>query len=108
MQLFRALLVEGAGLSALLTSSRTVASPALRALYGDDIIADEGDVFELDPTRRAGVLTLPGVMAAHAHAEALRKRRGRPRCVRSTRSPCLGNIPSFSPAGRGQLVHKYK
>jgi hypothetical protein len=47
---------EGATLSALLTSTQTVHDPAL------DVIA------HLDPARRAGLMTLPGVLSALSHA----------------------------------------
>ncbi|MBL8740288.1 MAG: DUF1588 domain-containing protein, partial [Myxococcales bacterium] len=48
----------------------TVAQDPLSELYGADIWGTAGGAFELDPARRAGVLSLPGVMAALSHAEA--------------------------------------
>jgi len=65
---FHRLLREGAGLGELLTSSRTVASPLLEELYGSDIVTNTAEDFELDPTRRGGLLALPGVAAALSHA----------------------------------------
>jgi hypothetical protein len=65
---FHGLLRSGAGLSDLLTSSRTVASAELEPLYGADILSQSGDGVELDPTRRRGILALPGVVAAASHA----------------------------------------
>lgn len=62
---------SGAGLPELLTSTQTVDALPLQALYGDDIafVDVEAGTVELDPTHRAGILTLPGVQAALAHAE---------------------------------------
>ena len=60
---------EGASLADTLTSNRVPADPALRSIYGEDVAGVEGDEALLDPTKRAGLLTLPGVMAALAHAE---------------------------------------
>jgi Protein of unknown function (DUF1588)/Protein of unknown function (DUF1592)/Protein of unknown function (DUF1595)/Protein of unknown function (DUF1585)/Protein of unknown function (DUF1587) len=62
------LLAKQGDLGALLTSSETVRLDALTATYGKDIRAMTADGVTLDDTRRAGILTLPGVMAAHAHA----------------------------------------
>lgn len=67
--LFRMLVEQDGDLDALLTTHETVVLPELVAIYGDDIVAS-GDVVELDPARRAGLLALPGVMAALAHAGA--------------------------------------
>jgi hypothetical protein len=62
-------------LSTLLTANTSVAAVAVTAWYGDDVVASspapaafgaERAVLELDPTRRAGVLTLRSVLAAHA------------------------------------------
>ena len=39
-------------------------------MYGDDIVSSSADERALDPARRAGILSLPGVMAALSHAEA--------------------------------------
>lgn len=64
-----------ATLHTLLTSNRTIATTAVTSWYGADAvsIAPAPDRFgagrslvTLDPTRRAGVLTLLSVMAAHA------------------------------------------
>lgn len=66
---FEQTLSSEGGLPELLTGTSTARSDALRDLYGDDIESETDDTFELDPERRAGILTLPGVMAALAHAE---------------------------------------
>ena len=66
--LFASLLEQGKGLRDLLTTTQTVRLDALTGIYGADIVGTGPDAFELDPTRRAGILTLPGVMAALAHA----------------------------------------
>jgi hypothetical protein len=68
VQFFVKLLEEGAGVSELLTSPSTVASPALETLYGADILEATSERFELDPERRGGILALPGVAAATSHA----------------------------------------
>ncbi|MCA9618657.1 MAG: DUF1592 domain-containing protein [Myxococcales bacterium] len=70
VQLMQMLVAEGQSLEALLTTSETAVLPELTALYGSDILSDEGERRKLDPTLRAGILALPGVMAALAHAEA--------------------------------------
>ena len=70
VQLFQMLLQQGGDMKTLLTTHQTSASPALAAIYGDDLVSDAGDHYELDPQRRAGVLSMPGVMAALAHADA--------------------------------------
>jgi len=59
----------GSTIQDLLTSTETRAEPALDPIYGDDILSIDGEVANLDPSRRAGLLTLPGVLAALAHAE---------------------------------------
>lgn len=66
--LLRSMLQQGKGLKELLTTSETVRSDALAAIYGDDIASTSGAAFSLDPSKRAGILSLPGVMAAAAHA----------------------------------------
>jgi hypothetical protein len=68
--LFSSLLQQGKGLKDLLTTSETVRSDALAAIYGADVASKTSDAFSLDPTKRAGILSLPGVMAALAHASA--------------------------------------
>ena len=57
---------DGAGsLDALLTAPYTVTTARGAQVYG---VADHGDgLLELDPTERAGLLTQPAVLAAHAH-----------------------------------------
>ena len=59
----------GASMAELLTSRETPADPALDAIYGADVVSVEGETAQLDPARRAGLLTLPGVLAALSHAE---------------------------------------
>lgn len=68
VQYFRRLLGNGAALSELLTSSTSVTSSELTKLYGDDLLKTSGTTVELDPERRAGILSLPGVTAALSHA----------------------------------------
>ncbi|MCA9601693.1 MAG: DUF1592 domain-containing protein [Polyangiales bacterium] len=58
----------GGGIVELLRSTSSVRSDALADIYGDDILSTSEDRVELDPAHRSGVLTLPGVMAALAHA----------------------------------------
>jgi hypothetical protein len=67
--LFRSLLLDGGGLPDLLTTSETAALDELTRLYGEDIVSRSIDSVTLDPARRAGIMSLPGVMAALAHAE---------------------------------------
>ncbi len=68
-RLFRSLLLSGEGSDALLTSSETVVTPELITLYGSDRVSTDDERTVLDPERRAGLLTLPGVQAALAHAD---------------------------------------
>jgi hypothetical protein len=68
VQFFRRLLETGGGMGELLTSAQTVASAELEPLYGADIVDTAGDAVELDPERRGGILSLPGVAAALSHA----------------------------------------
>lgn len=70
VQVFRDLLERGAGLPELLTTSRTVPLEPLASIYSADILSSSADERRLDPARRAGLLSLPGVMAALSHAEA--------------------------------------
>lgn len=70
VRFFQRLLAKAGDLSALLTTSETVRSDELSATYGADVRSSSSDAFQLDPKRRAGILTLPGVMAAQAHAES--------------------------------------
>ncbi|HEX6241501.1 MAG TPA: DUF1592 domain-containing protein, partial [Polyangiales bacterium] len=70
VRFFQRLLAQKGSLSELLTSAESVRSDALLALYGDDIESMTNDSLKLSPARRAGILTLPGVVAAHAHAGA--------------------------------------
>lgn len=65
---FRQLLLSDGDLDAMLTAHETASAPELAAIYGGDILANEAGVSSLDPSRRAGILSLPGVQAALAHA----------------------------------------
>jgi Protein of unknown function (DUF1592)/Protein of unknown function (DUF1588)/Protein of unknown function (DUF1595)/Protein of unknown function (DUF1585) len=68
VQLLSLLLAQQGDVTTLFTSSQTATSPLLAPLYGADIV-EAGATTMLDPTHRAGMLTLPGVMAALSHAE---------------------------------------
>lgn len=57
-------------LGQLLTSTETTDEPALAEIYGDHVMARTDGRAQLDPTKRAGILTLPGVQAALSHARA--------------------------------------
>jgi hypothetical protein len=70
VQLFHALLEEGGGLAELLTTTETVRLDSLGSTYGADVVSMTSTRYALDPARRAGILTLPGVMAALSHAQA--------------------------------------
>lgn len=71
---FRGVLAGGGGLRELLTASETPALAALDPIYGADVLEEvdgpTGALRRLDPERRAGILTLPGVQAALSHAES--------------------------------------
>ena len=56
-------------LSTLLTAPYTVIDETLADIYGVTLPADHqpGDVVDLDPSQRAGLLTQAGMLAAHAH-----------------------------------------
>ncbi len=69
VQLFGLLLAQEGDVGALLTTNETVLSPLVAELYGADIVESGAATSQLDPARRAGVLSLPGVMAALSHAE---------------------------------------
>jgi len=68
VEVVRTAIASRMSLGALLTTTRTVTLPALVPLYGADVRSSSGGVTELDPARRKGLLSLPGVMAALAHA----------------------------------------
>ncbi len=70
LEVFRLAIADRGSFSSLFTNPRTVPLPALTALYGTDIVSTVDGVTHLDPTRRAGLLTLPGVMASLSHAGA--------------------------------------
>lgn len=57
-------------LGELLTRTETPDDPALAEIYGEHVMTREGGKALLDPTKRAGILTLPGVQAALSHARA--------------------------------------
>lgn len=54
----------------LMTTSETPDEPALADIYEDHVLSREAGKVSLDPAKRAGILTLPGVQAALAHARA--------------------------------------
>ncbi len=64
----RGVVLGGGDLRELLTATETPTLAPLAAIYADDIVGSRGDLTQLDPDRRAGLLTLPGVQAALAHA----------------------------------------
>lgn len=70
VQLMRMLVRDGADLDTLLTVPETVQNELLVDLYAEDVVETSGDKTSLDPARRAGILAMPGVMAALSHAEA--------------------------------------
>lgn len=70
VRFFQRLLAQKQGFAALLTSTESVRLDALLPLYASDVQSMSADGLQLDPTRRGGILTLPGVMAAHAHASS--------------------------------------
>lgn len=70
VQLFQMLVGDGASLTTLLTTSQTVTLPELSTVYGADVLQSADGRTDLDPAIRAGILALPGVMAALSHAES--------------------------------------
>lgn len=70
VQLVQMLLQRGATIDDLLTTSQTAPLAELASLYANDLVSESAEGFELDPNKRAGILSLPGVMAALSHAEA--------------------------------------
>ncbi|MBK6917616.1 MAG: DUF1592 domain-containing protein [Deltaproteobacteria bacterium] len=68
VQLLSLVLAQQGDITTLFTSSETATSPLLAPLYGADLV-EAGETTMLDPSHRAGLLTLPGVMAALSHAE---------------------------------------
>jgi len=70
VQLTRMLLESDGGLRDLLTTAEAPRLDPLAEIYGADITAMTAESYSLDPARRSGILTLPGVMAALSHAEA--------------------------------------
>ncbi len=59
----------GSSFAQVLQVSEVADEPALSELYGEDVLSSDGERAQLDPQRRAGLLTLPGVLAALSHAE---------------------------------------
>ncbi|MGE0788399.1 MAG: DUF1592 domain-containing protein [Sandaracinaceae bacterium] len=99
---------EGGSLEELLTSATTTDLPALQQLYGDDIVfvdVESGRV-ELDPAHRAGLLTMPAVLAALSHVRQTSPTR-RGRAVLASLlcdpppPPPPGVVPSLPPAEEG-------
>ena len=94
---------DASTLGTLLTRSDTPDDPALAEIYGDHIVSRTGGKAQLDPTKRAGILTLPGVQAALSHARAsspsLRGRAILANLIcRPPPAPPPGVVPSLPPA----------
>jgi len=70
VQLVQMLIQQGATVDDLLTTSNTPNLPELAPIYSNDLLSQTPESFTLDPTKRAGVLSLPGVMAALSHAQS--------------------------------------
>lgn len=70
VQLLQMLIRKGADVDALLTTNTTANIPELSPIYASDLVGQTPENFQLDPKKRAGILSLPGVMAALSHAEA--------------------------------------
>jgi hypothetical protein len=68
VRLVQALLAQKGGLKELLTTQQTVKLAPLTGLYGADLVGTSAAGSLLDAKRRAGILSLPGVMAALSHA----------------------------------------
>jgi len=60
----------GATFDELLRTTEVPASEPLRELYGDDLVEDLGDSWQIDGRRRKGILGLPGVLAANSGPES--------------------------------------
>jgi len=60
---------RGSTLAEVLRATETIAEPALDEIYGADVLSVTGERAQLDPAKRAGLLALPGVLAALSHAE---------------------------------------
>lgn len=104
---------RGSDLVELLTSPETIDVPALHPIYGDDIVSVdiEGNLTVLDPDRRAGILTLPGVQAALAHARQTSPTlRGRAVLANLLCNPPppppAGVVPSLPPAMPGATTRE--
>ena len=69
VQLFVHQVRAGSTVAELIEEPISVENAALDATYGEESLRTEGGLRYLDPTRRAGVLTLPGVQAALSHAD---------------------------------------
>jgi hypothetical protein len=69
VQLLSLMLERQGDVGTLLTTNETVLSPLVAEIYGADVTSSTDATSQLDPARRAGVLSLPGVMAALSHAE---------------------------------------
>ncbi|UQA56873.1 DUF1592 domain-containing protein [Polyangium aurulentum] len=70
VQLVQMLMKQGADVDELLTTSTTAPLPELASIYADDVVGETAESIELDPDKRAGILSLPGVMAALSHADS--------------------------------------
>jgi hypothetical protein len=102
---------EGHTVAELLTVAETPTEPALADLYFADIVSGDEELTQLDPARRGGVLTLPGVQAALSHAhETSPSRRGRVVLAniicRPPAPPPDDVVPSLPPASEGQTTRE--
>jgi len=69
VELLAAHIRSDATVADLLLATEITHEPALAEIYGDDVLSTEDGVSQLDPDKRAGLLALPGVLAALSHAE---------------------------------------
>ena len=69
VQLFVHQVRAGRTIEGLIEEPISVHNPALDGTYGAESVSTEDGIRHLDPERRAGLLTLPGVQAALSHAE---------------------------------------
>lgn len=60
---------EGGNLRDLLSASYSFVDDELAELYGVETPTEPYDRVELDPSERAGLLTMPSFLTSHAHAE---------------------------------------
>ncbi len=102
---------EGGSVSDLLLTQDYPESPALAAIYGDDVLSTEQGRAVMDPARRSGLLTTAGVMATLAHANITSPtRRGQVVLGQLLCTPPLPPppdvVPSLPPASEGQTTRE--